>query len=200
MNGLKELYLEMNKKIKPDKSWTLFLDRDGVINKRPLNDYVRSVNQFEFLNSVPESISRLSNIFGLIFVVTNQQGIGKKLMTEKDLEKIHKFMCENIQQAGGKIDKIYHCPDLDKNGSKYRKPETGMGLKAKQDYPQINFEKSIMVGDTMQDMIFGKELNMFTVLLTEDIDYISSQKTKQWDMHFNSLNEFTEWIEKTTKN
>jgi len=184
----------MKKNFKPGKSWTLFLDRDGVINKRPVNDYVKSVKQFEFIEGVTESLNMLSKLFGKIIIVTNQQGIGKKLMTENDLSDIHSYMCNAIENAGGKIDKIYHCPDLENTGSKMRKPETGMGLKAKQDFPEIDFRKSIMVGDTLSDMIFGKKLNMFNVLITNDIESFCNQKQKVWDLHFSNLREFTDWV------
>ena len=186
----------MNKCIKPDNSWTLFLDRDGVINKKLENDYVKSPEQFEFLDGVPESIKLLSNIFGRIIIITNQQGIGKKLMSEQNLSDIHSCMLDIVNKAGGKIDKIYHCPDLDRTGSKNRKPEVGMGLKAKKAFPEINFKKSIMVGDTPQDMTFGKKLNMFTVFIAKDIDCFGNQSTKEWDWHFTSLKEFTQWINK----
>jgi len=184
----------MNNNIKPDKSWTLFLDRDGIINERPFNDYVKSVEEFVFIDGVLESLNKLSKLFGKIIIVTNQQGVGKKLMTEKDLNGIHEFMCEKIRRAGGRIDKIYYCPDLDGSGSKDRKPETGMGLKAKQDFPDIDFKKSIMVGDTLTDMIFGKKLNMFNVFVSAHIDYISKEDNKEWDLRFESLQKFTDWI------
>ncbi len=187
----------MGIKIKPDKSWTLFLDRDGIINERPSNDYVKSVEEFVFIEGVRESLNQLSKLFGRIIIVTNQQGIGKKLMTEKDLSRIHEFMCEKIRRAGGSIDKIYYCPDLDGSGSKDRKPETGMAIKAKQDFPDINFRKSIMIGDTLTDIIFGKKLGMFTVLISNDIDYIRNEKNKLWDLHFRSLKEFCDWVIKS---
>ncbi len=187
----------MNNNIKPDKSWTLFLDRDGIINERPFNDYVKSVEEFVFIDGVLESLNKLSKLFGKIIIVTNQQGVGKKLMTEKDLNGIHEFMCEKIRRAGGRIDKIYYCPDLDGSGSKDRKPETGMGLKAKQDFPGIDFKKSIVVGDNLTDMVFGKKLNIFTVFISDDIDYISNEKNQIWDLHFRSLKEFCDSIIKS---
>ena len=66
-----------------DNSWTLFLDRDGVINKRPMNDYVKSEAAFEFIPGVRDAVKILSQKFNRILVVTNQQGIGKKLMSER---------------------------------------------------------------------------------------------------------------------
>lgn len=151
-----------------DKSWTLFLDRDGVINRRIIDDYVRNIDEFEFLESVPESIAKLANLFGVIVVVTNQQGIGKKWMTESDLESIHQHMVKSIEQAGGRIDKIYHCPMLKTEENNCRKPLPAMGYAAKNDFPNIDFSKSVMVGDSISDMEFGKALGMFNVFITDE--------------------------------
>ena len=67
--------------LKIDRGWTLFLDRDGVINRRIVDDYVKSWDQFKFLPGVPDAIKRLAGVFGRIIVVSNQQGIGIGLMT-----------------------------------------------------------------------------------------------------------------------
>ena len=80
------------KDLRINKDWTLFLDRDGVINKKIENNYVRNWSQFEFIEGVIEALKILRNIFGKIIIVTNQRGIGKGLMTENDLYKIHENM------------------------------------------------------------------------------------------------------------
>ncbi|NOX86952.1 MAG: HAD family hydrolase [Chlorobi bacterium] len=158
------------KELSPDKSWTLFIDRDGVINRRPVGDYVKKWDEFEFLPGVPEALAQLSGIFGRIIVVTNQQGIGKGLMTSGDLEEIHRKMVDKIGKAGGRIDAIYFCPDLEGEAENCRKPGTGMAERAKADFPEIDFSRSIMAGDTENDMLFGKNAGMITVLInTNDI-------------------------------
>jgi len=154
--------------LRPNKDWTLFLDRDGVINQRLNDDYVKNPEEFVFLDGVLESIAFFSKHFGRILVVTNQQGVGKGLMEVSMLQEIHQKMLMNVEAAGGKIDKVYFCPDLESSKSIYRKPRIGMGLLAKKDFPKIDFQKSIMVGDTITDMLFGKRLKMNTVLISED--------------------------------
>lgn len=146
-----------------DPSWTLFLDRDGVINERLPEDYVKTVSEFKFLPGVVESIAAFSKIVGKIIVVTNQQGISKGLMTKTDLEAIHQFFKNEIHQHGGRIDAIYVAPQLASENSIMRKPAIGMALQAQQDFPEIDFEKSIMVGDTLSDMEFGKRAGMKTI-------------------------------------
>lgn len=138
---------------------TLFLDRDGVINKKIENDYVRNWEQFEFLPNVIEALKILNSLFDRIIIVTNQRGIGRKLMTEKDLEVIHKNMLSVLSKENIKIDKIYYCPhDYKKEICNCRKPKIGMALQAKKDFPDIDFRNSIMVGDSLSDIEFGKKL------------------------------------------
>jgi D-glycero-D-manno-heptose 1,7-bisphosphate phosphatase len=146
-----------------DHTWTLFLDRDGVINERLLGAYVRSLDEFKFLPEVPNAIAQLSAIFGRVIVVTNQQGIGKGLMTERNLCDVHDYMCAVVEGKGGKIDYCYFAPELDGAESKMRKPRPGMALKAQADFPEIHFERCVMVGDSDSDIVFGKQLGMKTV-------------------------------------
>src|ERR1700752_888149 len=95
-----------------DKTWSLFLDRDGVINKRLENDYVKTLSEFEFIEGVPEAIKILSALFGKIIVVTNQQGIGKGLYSKNDLNIIHHYMSDEIEKHEGRLDKVYFFPHL----------------------------------------------------------------------------------------
>ncbi|MFN3299660.1 MAG: HAD-IIIA family hydrolase, partial [Sediminibacterium sp.] len=67
-----------------DASWTLFLDRDGVLNYEKKEDYIRNWDEFNFYTGVPESIKLLNGLFGRLVIVTNQKGIGKGLMTHAD--------------------------------------------------------------------------------------------------------------------
>lgn len=148
-----------------DKTWTLFLDRDGVINQEKKDAYVLNKNEFIFYDGVKEALKFLSKIFGYIVMVTNQKGIGRKLMTENDLTDIHDYMMEAIASYGGKIDKIYYCTDLE-DASLNRKPNHGMALQAKSDYDHIDFSKSIMVGNKLSDMKFGRNAGMHTVFIS----------------------------------
>lgn len=147
-----------------DSSWTLFLDRDGVINIEKENDYIKNFHEFNFLEGAAAAIATLSKHFGKTFVVTNQKGIGKGLMSEQDLAGIHQKMLEEITKAGGKIDQIYFCSDIEPD-SPCRKPNTGMAFQAKKDYPDIDFSRSIMVGNTLSDMEFGRTCGMRTIFI-----------------------------------
>jgi len=152
-----------------NSSWTLFLVRDGVINVKKDNDYVKSLREFEVIPGIPKAIAGLSKIFGRIIVVTNQQGIGKGLMKTEDLIQIHSYMLEIIKQEGGHIDAIYHAPQLEEEESPMRKPGIGMALQAQKDFPEIDFKRSIMAGDSQLDLEFGNRANMVSVLIGSDI-------------------------------
>ena len=148
-----------------DRTWTLFLDRDGVLNVENVGSYITSWPEFVFLDGVLDAMKDLGNIFGNIVVVTNQRGVGKEIMTVETLREIHLNMKSEVANAGGRIDKVYSCTALS-DADHNRKPNVGMGHQAQQDFPQIDFRKSIMVGNSISDMEFGKRLQMHTVFLT----------------------------------
>jgi D-glycero-D-manno-heptose 1,7-bisphosphate phosphatase len=152
------------------KRWTLFLDRDGVINDRIVGNYVRNWAEFEFLEGVLEAMPILARKFDCIVIVTNQQGIAKGLMTEDDLNKVHARMLEEIEKEGGRIDNVYFCAEHERDNSPYRKPNVGMAEQAKSDFPRIDFDQAIMVGDSITDIEFGYNMNMKTVLVETKVD------------------------------
>lgn len=147
-----------------DKTWTLFLDRDGVINHEKKMEYVLNAGEFRFYDGVKKAIKTFAAVFGTIVIVTNQRGIGKKLMTEEDLSGIHGLMLNEIVEASGRIDKIYYCTSLD-NDCYERKPNPGMAHLAKKDFPGIDFRKSIIIGNKLSDMEFGRNVGMHTVFV-----------------------------------
>lgn len=149
---------------KIDKSWTLFIDRDGVINHEKQNDYIRNWREFQFYEGAKEALKTLADKFGKIIVVSNQRGVGKELMTEADLSSIHQHMQKQIETAGGHIDQVYYCTSTDARHPE-RKPNPGMALKAKKEVPSIDLFKSIMIGNNSSDMLFGRNAGLFTIFL-----------------------------------
>ncbi len=178
-----------------DAGWTLFLDRDGVINYDMEDGYVLNKSQFQMLDGVPEALKILKDIFEVIVVVTNQRGVGKGLMTVADLDEVHGTMLQQIEAGGGRIDRIYFAPEPN-DDSFNRKPNPGMAYRAQQDFPSIEFSKSIMVGNRMTDMAFGRNAGMATVYLTTthpEVPY----PNELTDARFSSLLEFAQQF--TTK-
>jgi D-glycero-D-manno-heptose 1,7-bisphosphate phosphatase len=145
----------------------LFLDRDGVINVHRPNDYVKTIGEFEFLPGVTEALALLSKRFRRIIVVTNQRGVAKGKMSVQNLDKIHNYMMAEIAGKGGRIDAVYYATALSDEDPQ-RKPNSGMAYRAKNDFPEIDFSRSVMAGDSRSDMAFGKRLKMTTVLIKKE--------------------------------
>jgi D-glycero-D-manno-heptose 1,7-bisphosphate phosphatase len=173
---------------KIDKSWTLFLDRDGVINHEKYQDYVHTWDEFVFYDGVKEAIKIFAATFKYIIIVTNQKGVGKGLTKLEDLHIIHNNMQKEIESAGGKIDKIYFCSDLEET-SPNRKPNPGMGLQAIKDLSGIDITKAIMVGNTISDMEFGRNLGVNTIFLPTTRPDVSLTD-KRIDAIYHSLLDF----------
>lgn len=139
----------------------LFLDRDGVINidKR----YVHDLNSFEFIDGIYDLITQFKNNNYLVIVVTNQAGIARGFYTEEDFKNLTKWM---ISELDNMIDKVYYCPNHPTEGlgeykvsCGYRKPDSGMFLKAGEKF-NIDFSKSIMVGDKLSDLDAAKKVGI----------------------------------------
>lgn len=174
--------------------WTLFLDRDGVINERLPDDYIKSWDEFKFLPGVLEAMGVFALNFRRIFIVTNQAGIEKGLYSHEDLKNIHEQMMEYIIYHGGRVDEIYYCPykgDLD---PLCRKPNPGMALEAKKDFPDIEFKHSIMIGDSLSDIAFGNNLGMRTILVGNKSDESSKYTNAIPDCRIDSLADFEHFV------
>lgn len=171
-----------------DPSWTLFLDRDGVLNHEKHLDYIRNVSEFKLYDGVVDAMRIFATQFSKIIIVTNQKGIGKGLMTTLDLDAIHASLQLQIELGGGQIDAIYHCSDM-ADDSPNRKPQCGMAYQAQEAFPDIDFSKSIMVGNRLSDMGFARNAGMFSVFLATTHPEIEFPHPNI-DFRFNSLIDF----------
>ena len=176
----------MSHRLLIDSSWTLFLDRDGVINERLINNYVLKQNEFVFCEGALKALEKFNACFKYVIVVTNQQCVGKGLVMQVDLNLIHQHMCEQISLSGGVISKVYAATELKEDPLSTRKPNPTMAIQAQKEFEGIDFSKSIMVGDTDSDIEFGQRLGMKTVLIESGEAIFSSP-----DFLFASLHEFS---------
>lgn len=173
-----------------DESWTLFLDRDGVINERIMGDYVTNLSDFHFKENGLIAIAELTQKFKYVFVVTNQQGVALGRITQTQLDEIHQYMVEQIVKSGGQITHVFSATELKNAPSTSRKPHPKMAYLAKEQFPNVVFEKSVMVGDTDTDIQFGKNLGMKTVLI------LTEEKTaEKADLEVNSIFELNNLLE-----
>ena len=151
---------------KPYPYDALLLDRDGVINVLRPGDYVKCIDEFTFCDGALEALRLLDPQFRRIVIVTNQRGVGRGLMREEDLERIHAWMCARIREAGGRIDRIYCCTATDEADPR-RKPNTGMLDEVRADYPDIDLRRSILAGDSPSDWQMAERAGIPFVRITE---------------------------------
>jgi D-glycero-D-manno-heptose 1,7-bisphosphate phosphatase len=138
---------------------TAFLDRDGTINvKAPEGEYVTSVAGFRFLPGAEEAVRLLADAGWRIVVVTNQRGIALGRMTAAAVDEIHRRLLELPIAA------VYVCPH-DIGTCECRKPGTGLFLQAKRDFPDIEFARSVVIGDAASDIDAGRALGCRTVMV-----------------------------------
>ena len=146
-------------------SRTVFLDRDGVINRKlPEGQYVSSWQHFELLTGVPEAIAKLNQAGLRVVVVTNQRGIALGLYAPSDVDHIHIQLNERLAQSGAHIDGFYFCPH-DKHQCNCRKPLPGLFEQAQKDFPEIKPETSLIIGDSLSDIEFGRNVGMKTIFI-----------------------------------
>jgi D-glycero-D-manno-heptose 1,7-bisphosphate phosphatase len=147
----------------------VFLDRDGVINRKaPTEDeYVTCWEEMEILPGAAEAIARL-NRFGFdVIVVTNQRAVAKGLLTTAELEAIHQQMCEHLAREGAKIQGVYYCPHELEPLCDCRKPKPGMLFEAAREH-DIDLAASWMIGDSEKDVEAGKRAGCRTARVTAD--------------------------------
>ena len=124
---------------------TVFVDRDGVINRRR-PDHVKSWSEFEFLPSALEALCGLNRSGVRTVVITNQSVVGRGLVSAAQLGEIHALMSDAIRRSGGEIAAIYVCPHAPELGCACRKPAPGLLMQAKAELA-LDLDSCVMVGD-----------------------------------------------------
>jgi len=153
---------------------TVFLDRDGVLNRKlPEGLYVTSWSEFQPLPGVPQAIARLNRAGLRVVVVSNQRGVALGLYSSGDVRQIHSALQSWLQSHGAHIDAFYFCPH-DTQQCNCRKPLPGLFDQARADFPEIDAVSSLMIGDSLSDIEFGRRLGMTTLLLESDPEHRKS--------------------------
>jgi D-glycero-D-manno-heptose 1,7-bisphosphate phosphatase len=172
---------------------TIFLDRDGVINRKLENDYVKNWDEFEFLPGVKAALAQLTAAQHRLIIITNQRGISRGIMSEEDVKNVHQKLCAEVAASGANISGIYFCPH-DNHQCSCRKPDVGMFLNAYNDFPEIDFATSVMIGDSLTDLEAGSRVGCATIFINP-----SSKLLVPNPNSFNLLGEAESLIEATTK-
>jgi D-glycero-D-manno-heptose 1,7-bisphosphate phosphatase len=169
----------------------VFLDRDGVLNRKPARGtYVSRVEDFALLPGVEDAVAALNRSGRKVIVVTNQRGIALGLYSQDDLERIHDELRARLAKHGAHLDAIYVCPH-DAGQCDCRKPLTGLFEQAFRDFPEARPERSIIVGDSLRDIEAGKRAGMATAFVTnDDGPTLEDQKASMWaEISVTSLSE-----------
>jgi len=155
---------------------TVFLDRDGVINRKmPEGEYVSSWERFELLPGVGEAIAKLNHAGLRVIVVTNQRGVALGLYSAADVQAIHEQFQASLSKYSAHIDGFYFCPH-DKRECDCRKPLPGMFEQARKDFPEVEAKTSLMIGDSLSDIEFGRNLGLKTIFIEGDAHARQYQK------------------------
>ncbi len=166
--SITEKYLQLKKNI--------FLDRDGVINKKPpKTDYVKSWDEFEFLPGSVEAITLLTKKGYDTYIISNQAGIARGIMTENDLKEIHEKMKKELENRGAKVSGIYYCPHGWDEGCECRKPKPGMFFQAAREH-HIDLTKAVFIGDDERDVEAGEAARVKTILVTPNKNFLEIVK------------------------
>lgn len=155
---------------------TVFLDRDGIINREV--NYLSRLEQFSFLPGVLDGIKKFNNHSVVVIVITNQPVVARGLATIKDVKLINDTLVTMLNKKNAYINAVYFCPhhpernhpDIPPQALKYRikcqcrKPKLAMFKAAIKDF-NINLQSAYLVGDRTIEIEAGKKLGIPTILV-----------------------------------
>ncbi len=171
----------------------VFLDRDGVINRRRVGDWVRRPEELEPLPGALAAIARLTAHGAIPVVVTNQSGIGRGIMTAADVERVHAHLRELVTRAGGTLRAIYVCPHAPGDGCTCRKP--GLALFERASH-ELGFDlgTATMIGDAPSDIAAARAGSFaHALLVTDPVDGYPSDAPPP-DRAFDSLADAVDYL------
>lgn len=151
-----------------------FLDRDGIINID--KGYLYKISDFEYQTGIISFLRFLQQKDFLIFIITNQSGVGRGMYTEADVKNLHKWLLDDLSKKSIKIGQIEFCPHIPSKNCDCRKPKTGMISKILLKYPNIKLNESLLVGDKNSDIQCGKNAGIkFNFLINTEITDLNNQ-------------------------
>lgn len=135
----------------------LFLDRDGIINVD--HGYVSQIDKFEFTKDIFDLLHFFKDAGYLLFIITNQSGIGRKYYTQKDFDTLTQWMIETLLEKNIEIQEVQYCPHAPEDNCDCRKPATGMIDNIIKKYP-IDLKHSWLIGDKQSDIDLAHNANI----------------------------------------
>ena len=175
---------------------TVFLDRDGTLNYDP--GYLRVAAELKLLAGVGPALARLKRAGARLVVVTNQSGVGRGIITLKDLEAIHARLQGLLEQEDAALDAIYFCPHHPDNGCRCRKPNVGMVERAVSEL-QLDLRRSYLIGDHARDIQLATKVGAKAILIAtapmdaQSLEMLKVEKALP-DAVVKSMTEAVDWI------
>lgn len=160
----------------------MILDRDGVLNRKPPKaTYVTSWDGWQWMPGAREAMAELTEAGYRVFIVSNQAGIGRGVMSEADLSAIHERLIDEVETAGGRIDAVYHCPHDWDDGCDCRKPRPGMLFQVQRDH-HIDLTRTVFVGDDPRDAEAAEAAGALSFLVDEQtslLDFVRGHLARE---------------------
>ena len=154
---------------------TIFLDRDGVINKEV--NYLHKIEDFQFIDGIFEACNHFLKLGYKIIIVTNQSGIARGYFKENDYHNLSNWMLKQFQKQSIDILDIFYCPHGPESNCNCRKPSPGMFFKAQDKY-DINMRNSWLIGDKEDDIVAGISSGILNTILVRSGHKVNEQSTK----------------------
>lgn len=146
----------------------VFLDRDGVINRKPPEgEYVGRWSDFHPLPGAEQAIAALNASGRIVIVITNQRGVALGLYSEDDVRGLHEELQRHLSAYEAHVDAFYYCPH-DKGQCECRKPATGLFEQAFRDFPEASPANSIVIGDSISDIQAARRLSIPSIFIPGD--------------------------------
>ena len=169
---------------------TIFLDRDGVVNKEV--NYLHQIKDFEFMPGIFEACNYFQDIGFKIIIITNQSGIARGYFKENDYHKITAWMLKQLEKKNIKILDIFYCPHGPKSSCECRKPKPGMFIEAKKKH-NIDMKDSWMIGDSERDITAASLAGITNTILVRS-DLKLDQENSKAKYHLNSIKDIRDII------
>jgi D-glycero-D-manno-heptose 1,7-bisphosphate phosphatase len=164
-NGILSFCLPTIRPRKPQSA--VFLDRDGVLNRRIPGGYVTRWADFVFLPGVKETLGRLGVAGFQLLIVSNQAGVAKGMLSCSDLIRITQASLGELQAAGVRVQGAFFCLHAPSDACSCRKPNVGLLREAARRLP-IDFRRSFLIGDSASDIQAGAGMGCATIYLGDD--------------------------------
>ena len=189
------------------KRRAVFLDRDGVLNRYLPGDYVKSVGELKVLPGAARAVGKLCEMGLPVFLISNQQGVAKGVMSQSDLDEIDAALREALKRDAGEIVQSYYCVHGASENSEHRKPRPGMILQAAEEHG-IDLSRSFFVGDTDTDAQASRAGGVGHFILVLSGKYEGNPgaaANKEWfpippDFVARDLSEAVDWIQNSVAN